>query len=150
MADNNDILSTIEDLIHVCKDGETGYLHAAGTVKDAELKIWLEEQSRERHHFLQELKEIAGRFGKSDPDTSGTVSGTLHRAWFETKADLGMGDESVISSVETGEDAAKDAYQKALNSNLPAEVRAVVQRQSERVLAAHNRVRDLRDRSKAA
>ena len=61
-----------------------------------------------------------------------------------------MGDESVISSVETGEDAAKDAYQKALNSNLPAEVRAVVQRQSERVLTAHNRVRDLRDRSKAA
>ena len=150
MADNNEVFSTIEDLIQTCKDGETGYVHAAGVVKDPSLKSWFEQQSRERHNFLQELKEIAGRFGKSEPDTSGSISGTLHRAWFEAKADMGLGDESVISSVEQGEDAAKDGYQKALASNLPAEVRAVVQRQSESVLAAHNRVRDLRDRSKAA
>ncbi|MBV9670851.1 MAG: PA2169 family four-helix-bundle protein [Acidobacteriales bacterium] len=149
MAENN-VFSTIENLIHVCKDGETGYVHAAGVVKDASLKSWFEEQSRERHRFLQELMEFATKYGDSKPDTSGTVAGTLHRAWFETKADMGLGDDSVIDSVEQGEDAAKDAYQKALSEGLPEDVREVVARQSQSVLAAHNRVRDLRDRRKAA
>ncbi|GAC1658433.1 MAG: PA2169 family four-helix-bundle protein [Acidobacteriaceae bacterium] len=150
MADTSDVLATIENLIHVCKDGETGYVHAAAVITDPNLKSWFEEQSRERHTFLQELKEIASGLGEPKPDTSGSVAGTLHRAWFEAKADVGFGDDSVVSSVESGEDAAKDAYQKALQENLPDNVRTIVTRQQQSVIAAHNRVRDLRDRLKAA
>jgi len=63
---------------------------------------------------------------------------------------MGLGDQSVLNSVESGEDAAKRAYQKALASTLPEPVRMVIQRQAESVFHAHDHVRDLRDRDKAA
>jgi uncharacterized protein (TIGR02284 family) len=146
----NDVLSVVQDLIETCKDGETGYIHAAAAVSDPSLKSYFQQQSTERHHFLMELKELSARLGESQPDTSGSVAAVLHRAWFETKADVGMGDGAVLSSVETGEDSAKDAYQKALQAALPEQVRAVISRQAQSVTDAHNRVRALRDRAQAA
>jgi uncharacterized protein (TIGR02284 family) len=143
MADREAVIAVLESLIETCKDGETGYVHAAGVVKDERLKEWFGAQSRERHHFLQELKEEVTRLGESDPDTSGSVAGTLHRAWFETKADVGASDESIISSVETGEKSAADSYQKALQAGLPENIRAIVGRQAERVFSALNRLREI-------
>ena len=78
------------------------------------------------------------------------MAGALHRAWFEAKADLGLGDQAILNSVELGEDAAKKTYKEALDADLPDQVRALVERQAQSVLAAHDRVRDFRDRRKAA
>jgi uncharacterized protein (TIGR02284 family) len=69
----------------------------------------------------------------------------LHRVWFETKAEIGLGDQSILNSVEQGEDSAKKAYQKALSSQLPSDLRKIIQRQAESVLKAHDYVRDMRD-----
>ena len=46
MAD--DTLDLIKDLIETCKDGETGYVHAAGVATDPQLKAYFTEQSLER------------------------------------------------------------------------------------------------------
>jgi hypothetical protein len=46
---------------------------------------------------------------------------------------------------ERGEDIAKKAYKDALAENLPANVMTVVQAQSNEVMTAHDKVRDLRD-----
>jgi uncharacterized protein (TIGR02284 family) len=74
----------------------------------------------------------------------------VHRAWIDFKANVGLGDEGVVSAAETGEDSAKKAYQDALKENLPADVRSVVERQAQSVVQGHDRVRDIRDRQKAA
>ncbi len=147
MADSssNDTLNILHDLIETCRDGETGYTHAAGIVKNPSLKAFFDEQGLERGRFLQELKAEAKRLGEPSPDTSGSAAAVLHRMWFETKADVGMGDEAVVSSVEQGEDSAKKAYAKALESPLPDSIRQIVAAQSRSVLAAHDRVRALRD-----
>ena len=150
MADASSILDVLHELIETCRDGETGYAHAAGIVTDPELKSYFTEQSKERHRFLGELQQLAQRGGETRPDTSGSVVGTLHRAWFEAKVDVGLGDQSVLNSVESGEDAAKRAYEKALGSTLPGPVQAAIQRQAESVFDAHDHVRDLRDLGKAA
>lgn len=150
MADASSILDVLQELIETCRDGETGYAHAASIVTDPELKSYFTEQSQERHRLIGELQQLAQRGGEPRPDTSGSVAGTLHRAWFEAKVDMGLGDQSVLNSVESGEDAAKRAYEKALGFNLPEPVRMIIQRQAESVLRAHDHVRDLRDRDKAA
>jgi uncharacterized protein (TIGR02284 family) len=150
MADANSTLDVLQELIETCRDGETGYAHAAGIAANPELKAYFTERSQERHRFLKELQELAQRSGEARPDTSGSVAGTLRRAWFEAKVDVGLGDQAVLNSVESGEDAAKRAYEKALASVLTEQAQSVVQRQAEGVFDAHDYVRDLRDRGKAA
>jgi uncharacterized protein (TIGR02284 family) len=90
------------------------------------------------------LRAEAERLGDK-PEASGTVSAVLHRVWFETKATIGLGDQSILNSVEQGEDRAKKDYETALSSQLPDDLRAIIQRQADSVLQAHNTVRDMRD-----
>jgi uncharacterized protein (TIGR02284 family) len=142
MAD--DTLDLLKDLIETCKDGETGYVHAAGVAEDPQLKAYFTEQSLERARFGKELRAEAERLGDK-PDASGSVSAVLHRVWFETKATVGLGDQSTLNSVEQGEDRAKKDYEKALSSQLPDDLRATLQRQAESVIKAHDYVRDMRD-----
>jgi uncharacterized protein (TIGR02284 family) len=149
MADNSKTLDVLRELIEVCKDGETGYTHAAGIVTDPNLKSYFQTQSLERARFVQDLRQAAKTLGEK-PDVSGSVAGTLHRLWFEAKADLGLGDQAILNSVEQGEDSAKHAYEKALKEDLPADVRGLVQQQSQGIFAAHDYVRALRDKEKAA
>ena len=150
MADHKPTLELLHELIETCRDGETGYVHAAAIINDPELKVYFTEQAKERTRLLAELTEEARRHGESKPNISGSVAGVLHRAWFEAKADLGLGDQAILNSVEMGEDAAKKAYKEALDEDLSDLVRALVQRQAQSVFAAHDRVRDFRDRRKAA
>ena len=139
-----DTLDLIKELVQTCKDGETGYLHAAGVATDPQLKAYFSEQSLERARFVQELRAEATRLGEK-PEASGTVAAVLHRAWFETKATIGLGDQSILNSVEQGEDQAKKDYEKALATPLPDELREIILRQAASVLKAHDYVRDMRD-----
>ena len=149
MPNNEKNLDVLRELVEVCKDGETGYAHAAGIVTDSKLKSYFQEQSLQRAAFARDLRNEATNLGEK-PDTSGSVAGALHRLWFEAKADLGLGDQSVLNSVEQGEDRAKHAYEKALKEDLPANLRGILQQQAQSVFAAHDYVRDLRDKEKAA
>jgi uncharacterized protein (TIGR02284 family) len=149
MNENNP-MSVIEDLIETCKDGQKGYQDAASHVKRSDLKTFFDEQSLERARFAGELQEERIRLGKSDKKDSGSVSAALHRAWIDTKVSMGAGDKAILESVEAGEDRAKEAYQKAMTSDLPESIAQVVRRQAASVQAAHDKVKNLRDEAKAA
>jgi uncharacterized protein (TIGR02284 family) len=56
-----------------------------------------------------------------------------------------MDEYAVLTECERGEDAAKRAYEAALNEDLPADIKALVQRQYEGVKTNHDRIRDLRN-----
>jgi uncharacterized protein (TIGR02284 family) len=151
MAQNDNAISVLEKLVETCRDGQNGYRDAAEATHNAELKQFFNEQSLERGQFAGELENEIQRLGKPDPDRKGSVSGAIHRKWFDLKQSLGGGDESILSSVEAGEDNAKKNYNDAVNSkDIPSDVREVIARQAERVNLAHNRARDLRDRFKNA
>jgi uncharacterized protein (TIGR02284 family) len=77
---------------------------------------------------------------------SAHVSGSMHRAWTNGKSTItGMSEHAVLAECERGEDAAKAAYESALKKSLPADVKALVERQYEGVKANHDRVRNLRN-----
>ena len=148
MADESNVIDVLEDLIRSCKDGEDGYLHAASQVSDPELREFFRAQSTERGRFAVQLTHLIEEMGAEPPAITGTFTGTLHRAWFELKGDLGGADQTLLNSVERGEDAAKQSYEQALGVGLPQSAAVTVRLQAESVIAAHNRVRDLRDASK--
>jgi uncharacterized protein (TIGR02284 family) len=148
--DENNAISVVENLIETCRDGQKGYQDAAAHVKRSELKTYFNEQSLERAGFAGELESELIRLGKPDKKVSGSVSGTLRRAWIDTKVSLGGGDKAILESLEAGEDDAKDAYRKASSGSLPGNVAEIVRRQEASVQRAHDKVKSLRDAAKAA
>ncbi|MGH9495329.1 MAG: ferritin-like domain-containing protein [Candidatus Sulfotelmatobacter sp.] len=148
--DNDKTLSVLEDLIETSKDGQKGYQDAAEHVKRADLKTYFNEQTLVRAKFAEELRAELSRLGKPDKKPSGTVSGAMHRAWIDTKVALGGGDKTILESVETGEDRAKEAYQKALSEPLPSDIATIIRRQSVSIQQTHDKVKSMRDAAKAA
>jgi uncharacterized protein (TIGR02284 family) len=148
--DVNNAVSVLEELIQTCKDGQKGYLEAAAKVKRTDLKTFFNEQAAERGRFAAELEAELNRVGKTDKKLSGSVLGTLHRAWIDTKVSLGGGDKTVLDWLEHGEDRAKDAYQKAVKGSLPANLMEIIRRQAASVQQAHDKVKNLRDTAEAA
>ncbi len=147
---NEDVISTLNNLIETNKDGQEGFKQAAEGVERSDLKSTFFEYSQQRSKFTGELQELVRELG-GDPENSGSIAGSLHRGWLNIKTAVTGKDESaVLNECERGEDAAKKAYTNALEEDLPANVNAVVSRQSAAVQAAHDKVRDLRDAANAA
>ena len=145
----DDVRDILQRLIETCRDGETGYLHAASVARDSELKGYFQEQSLERARFRAELTDAVKQLGEPNPDTSGSSAAVLHRAWFELKDDFGGGDHTLLESVEQGEDSAKHSYESALQTNLPTGIDELVRDQYGSVKAAHDHVRIWRDEKAA-
>lgn len=150
MAEQNKTISILEDLIETCRDGQNGFQQAAEHAKAPELREFFNTESLKRASFAGELEVLVQQLGKADPDRTGSMAGALHRGWFAMKEKLGGGDESILNSVEAGEDTAKKAYEKAIKEPLPSDVLAILRRQFESVLASHDRARTLRDAFKNA
>jgi uncharacterized protein (TIGR02284 family) len=152
--DENNAVSVVKELIETCKDGQKGYQDGASKVKRPDLKAFFNEQSQERGRFAGELEAELHRLEAGDKDkdkkVSGSVAGSLHRAWIDTKVSLGAGDKAILEWMEQGEDRAKDAYQKASSASLPGNVAELVRRQAASVQKAHDKVRNLRDTAEAA
>ena len=148
--DENNAISVVENLIETCKDGQKGYQDAAAHAKRSDLKAFLNEQSLERARFAGELEAELIPLGKPDKKVSGSVSGSLRRAWIDTKVSLGGGDRTILESVEAGEDNAKESYEKAVTGDLPENIAQIVRRQAASVQRAHDKVKSLRDEARAA
>ena len=149
MSGTQHTIDVLENLITICRDGEKGYLHAAAHVEDPSLQAFFREQSLERARFARELSDQIESLGEKPADTSGSLAGALHRAWFAIKGDLGGGEHTILESVEQGEDAAKKAYEDALKAPLPEEITVLVRRQYDSVKSAHDSTRRQRDQKAA-
>lgn len=139
--------SILNYLIETLKDGQNGFREAAEDVKSSDLKTLFGAYSLQRSQFAGELQSLAHSLGEKEPETTGSVSGALHRGWINLKAALTSKDEhAILAECERGEDSAVAEYTKALaEEGLPAHVRATLETQYQAVKAAHDRVRDLRD-----
>ena len=143
MKDQNKI---IDDLIETLKDGQEGFKQAAEGVKDPQLKSLFDEYSRQRANFAMELQGEARSMGESEPETSGSAAGALHRGWINLKSALTRGDDhAILAECERGEDSAVEEFKKAINNGLSAPVQQIVSRQYAQIKDAHDRVKHLRD-----
>jgi uncharacterized protein (TIGR02284 family) len=147
---NDDIQSQLNELIETSKDGEQGFLKAARDTKTTELTSLFTAAAQRCAQGARELQELVRGMG-GDPERSGSAAAALHRGWISVKeAVTGRDDKAILEEVERGEDYAKAQYRKALEQNLPANVKSVVERQYQGVISNHDKVKALRDRYRAA
>ena len=144
-ADNDTVISLLNNLIETCKDGEQGFKEAAEGVERSDLKSAFYEYSQQRSQYAGVLQGLVRSLG-GDPDTGGSLSGAVHRGWINIKAAVtGRDEAAILNECERGEDYAKEAYEEALKTALPSNVEDVIRQQSQGVQAAHNRVKELRN-----
>jgi len=142
-----DVISTLADLVATCRDGEEGFRTAAEAAQNPELRALFLTYAQQRGDFRAELEEEIRRLG-GDPSTRGSISGSLHRGWMTVRSAVGGGgDDSVVAEAERGEDSARNSYEAALGRDLPPAIRTMVERQYVRIREAHDRVRSLRERA---
>jgi uncharacterized protein (TIGR02284 family) len=144
--DSEDIVSTLNDLIETSKDGEEGFRTCAEDASDPQLKTFFSSRAQGCAAAVIELQDLVRAYG-GDPETSGGLGGALHRRWVDIKTLItGKDDKAVLAECERGEDVAVASYRKALEKNLPPDVRTVVERQYQGVLQNHDQVKALRDK----
>jgi len=148
--DKKDVIDTLNDLIETCKDGEEGFRICAEDVRRADLKPLFRRAAEHCNEAARELQAHVAQLG-GKPERSGSLAGSAHRRWVDIKSAItGRDDAAVLAECERGEDVAKASYEKALEKDLPADIRAVIQRQYQGVLEHHDTVRGLEKAAKAA
>ena len=135
-------LSVIENLIEINNDGNHGYRLAADKIENPEYKTLFHAYAQQRAQFGAELEREANLLGR-DPDAGESVLGALHRGWINIKAAVAGGDsEAILAECQTGDKAAVEAYEKALQTtNLPTNVESLIRRQYADVVEAYNKIK---------
>lgn len=148
MATN--VVSELNDLVETSKDGEKGFRKASEDAHDAQLKSMFLSRADDCARGARELQDAVQQLG-GKPETGGSMTGALHRGWVDVKSAVSnRSDHEILAECEKGEDVAKKRYHDALEKDLPADVRAIVERQYQGVLQNHDRIRDLRDQYAAS
>jgi uncharacterized protein (TIGR02284 family) len=143
MADEKDI---VKDVVQVLLDGRKGFSDLAEHIKDPQMKAYFVKESQTRAQYASELESAAG-FKRDD---SGTAGGAMHRAWGDLKGKMGGGDHTLLETAEQGEDAAKKAYEEALQKpEVAGNIRQILEKQQTHIRQSHDQVKAFRD-SKAA
>jgi len=149
MAQQKEIISTINSLIETLKDGQKGFQEAAEGVKDPNLKSLFSGYSQQRARFASELQSQARNLGESEPEKTSSAAGAMHRAWIDIKSAITSGDDAaILAECERGEDSAVNEYKKAMEDDLNSPLREIVSRQYSEVKSSHDRIKTLRDTAK--
>jgi uncharacterized protein (TIGR02284 family) len=146
MKEQKETVSVLDELIETLKDGQEGFKQAAEAVKDSQLKSLFSEYSQQRSRFASTLQTEIQNLGKTEPETSGSTAGALHRGWINLKSAVTGGDDhAILAECERGEDSAVEEYKKALEDDLSPLLYEIVSRQYADIKAAHDRIKNLRD-----
>lgn len=151
--ETSDVRRVLEDLLETLEDGKKGFTQTAEKLAEAnrnDLAGRMREFADQRSSFGAEIRTLASQLG-IELDESGSMAGALHRGWISLKDALASDEPAaVLAAAETGEDHAKDEFTKALDEDLPGDVRTLIARQAAAVAAVHDEVKKLRDEEKSA
>ncbi|WP_035333332.1 ferritin-like domain-containing protein [Dyadobacter crusticola] len=151
MAQNEEIIEALNDLIVINNDRIAGYEKAYSETKEIETDLRamfnnLADQSRAN---VADLTNFVRNLG-GEPETGTMTSGKLYRVWMDIRSLFSWDNRrAVLENAEGGEDAAKKAYDAAVDSvAYPDEIKEVLLRQQSAIHNAHDTLKKERDRQR--
>lgn len=143
--DKDEVIETVNDLIECSLDGEFGFRSSAECMHNPQTKQLFLQRAEECGRAAAELQPFVADLG-GKPEDGGSASGAMHRGWVAVKGKLSSyPDRAILDDTERAEDKAIDLYRKAMNKELPAPLRAVVERQYLGAQRNHTQIKALRD-----
>lgn len=148
MAGNrSETVQILNRLLRIANASERGFNLASENVKNRGLSAIFKGYAQHRGQFARTLSAMVRDLGGRPAEGSGLLA-ALHRGWINIKAAMTIGQPNtervVLDEVSRGEQAARDAYQRALQQSLPEELRAVVEQQMREIEAVGERIQELR------
>lgn len=143
---HKETVNVLQNIIEKNYDAEKGYKKAMEDAKNPALKSFLGEQAAQRSRFATTIDQRLRQLGET-PKESGSITGSLHRAWINIKSSVaGNDDEAVLEEVIRGEKASVDEYQDVLKNNtLTPDITQELQTQLRDIQSTLNRVKRLED-----
>jgi uncharacterized protein (TIGR02284 family) len=146
MNEYPELTGLLDRLITTLKDGQKGYEEAAKDVEAESLRSLFSELSDQRAQLAQELQTLDRSLGKTQPETEGSVAGSVHRDWIELRSALAAKNgPAILAECERGDCSAVEDFTKALEGDLPIQLRVVISSQLEVIRTARERIRVLRE-----
>jgi len=141
----------LNELVKTLKDGQKGYADAMTDVEDASLKDTFKHLAVQRAGYITEIEDQMFKLDlhpATEEDSS--VTGTIHRAWIDLKSALtSKNNHAVLVECERGEDYARKTYETTLKAqDLPSALKTVLEKQSQGIHGAYDKIKSLRDSSK--
>lgn len=142
-------VDVLSELLENARDGEYGFRTCAREVPSASsLRQSFNRRASQYHDACDELARMIRRHGGSPPEC-GTTGATIHRGWVRAKGALGANSElSLLEECERGEETTVSLYREAMQRNLPADVRDLVERQAASAQQSHDQFQVLRDEAR--
>lgn len=141
--ETGEVISELNTLIAICKDGEQGYRTVATLLEPHRYHSLFEEYAEQRHRFATDLQEEVNRLG-GIPGKEGDLAGTLHRRWIILKALITAREPGdILAECKAGEKAAVQVYEEVFQKDLPPEIQALVEHQYQAIKAARDRIQAL-------
>lgn len=149
-ATNRELVNTLNRLYRICQAGARGFEVVAENASNRGLKVLLKTYAQQRAQFARELEEAIHNLG-GETSRRRSIRGIVHRGRIDIKATLTIGQQDVenvvLKEAMLGENAAVRAYQKALQNEMPAETKTMLQQQAREIQAVSDQVKLLRGRS---
>jgi uncharacterized protein (TIGR02284 family) len=134
---SDQVSDKLQYLLGTLRDGEKGFADAAEHASDASLKSLFQSRVAQRTEMAQAIERELSKYGEVGKQ-GGSVGAALHRTWLGVRdAISGRGDKAVVAESARGEDVAADNYQDVLKeTDLPSDVRAVIEGQFAKIKAS--------------
>lgn len=135
----------LNTLISTLIDSVNGYQKAAADTDNSRYAEMFNARAQERQQAVAKLQAAVARLG-GDPEDDGTVTASAHRSWMNLKeAVVGRDDETIVKTVEEGEDYLKEKFETIMNNkDLPAEARGAVEEAWQSVREGHDQMSQLK------
>ncbi len=141
---NEDHIKLVNGLVEITIDSADGYEAAARDAESRSFKSLFEARAQERRGVVSDLQSEVRRLGGT-PDDDGSILAAAHRVFLNVRDSLTKGDESVVKTVEDGEDHIKAKYEKALQDlDVDPQTRRAIEAAYAKVKAGHDQMRDIK------
>jgi uncharacterized protein (TIGR02284 family) len=138
-----DTVGLLNDLISSCLDSAEGFGKAAKDVHSDALRGLFTKCARRREEFADELASEVTRLG-GQPAQRGHGGGVLHRGWVDIEQRIRPKDDpGFLADCEHGEAGTMMHYLHALDSELPSNLKNILERQRAAIEQTMERLRSL-------
>ena len=148
MIKNEEIVDDLNDLVKINNDRIMGYEKAVEDTEDTQLDDLFRHYIIQSQSFRSQLADHIVRIdGMAVSNATSTdVSSKIHRAWIDIKTALtGKDRDTVLSSVEFGENMAIEAYKDAIEEDhIPAYIKEDLMKQMGQLEDALEKIKALR------